>query len=493
MSHDDLLVLEDETIYQLQGAKPKAKAQRPLKTKLEEPAMKYIPRPPMKSEEPQELMSASFRTHRGRKILSHSNSTPLSRGPQRPRPSPSPKQPNSAPVQMMSVFQWPAIQRQTDHNHNSQSVQSSMSGMNGKQVDKEGEHPHLLPQIRRPGSAKKSQASLSCRESNNRQAYEAKRRTTSYRESDKRHDDEAKRRTTPTDGYENVGGFPPRCKLFMKAKQWQPASASHHRDPSSTPNMQENNRREIKKAMNNVKLLQCGNVRKKIICPTKSAPLPRPSPSMTSPSFASPSLRKPSSAPMQMMTAFQWPVIQGRIDQVQVTCNPSQARSRMITGEYHGSAQKTRVRFLKTESDGTEPTPLGEARSSRSDHSMEEECFNEVFDSPPSADSQTPIMVRCFQQETISRQASNGTFQDGHGNDVDVENYHGNNYVTPIPVEDKLNVPKFVHDMMRKSSPDSSVAQLIANSKNLTLYDSVESPTLQKRKRKAGASSKKFG
>ena len=46
---------------------------------------------------------------------------------------------------------------------------------------------------------------------------------------------------------------------------------------------------------------------------------------------------------------------------------------------------------------------------------------------------------------------------------------------------------------MSSSSPDSVVAQLIANSKELTLFDSTESPSLQERKKRARAIRKKNG
>ena len=501
MSEEDSLVLSDERIYQLQGAKPKTKVERGLRT--ETSVMKDIPRHPMKSQEPQESMSASVGTYRGRTNVSHTSSAPLLR-PSASRASPLSRKPNSAPVQMLSVFQWPAIQEKTDHNHNSQSVQSSLSQMNGKQVYKEGDHPYSLPQIRRPGSpgsARKSQSSQPYRELDKRQDYEEKRRTTLYREldkrqdyeekrrttlyreSDKQHQDEAGSRTTLPGGFKNAGGLPPGRMLVMKTSQSQLASASQQRD-AKTPNKQENNDREMKKAMNYKRILLYGNVRKTIVCSTKSAPSPRRSPSKTSPSFASPPPRKPSSAPVQMTPAFQWPVIQERIDQVQRTCNPSHARSRIIRHKNHGPAQKTRVRFLKTESDGAEPTPLGEARSSRKDQSVEEECFEEVFDLPR-ADSQTPIMVKHLQHETINRQPINGT--------ADVEDQHGATDVSSSFVKEKPNVPKYVHDMKQRSSPDSFVALLIANSKNLTLFDSLESPTLQERKKKARALGKKFG
>ena len=72
---------------------------------------------------------------------------------------------------------------------------------------------------------------------------------------------------------------------------------------------------------------------------------------------------------------------------------------------------------------------------------------------------------------------------------VDVQNTG----LTPSFAEGELNVPKYVHSVMSRSSPDSVVAQLIANSKELTLYDSTESPALQERKKRTRTIRKKNG
>ena len=134
----------------------------------------------------------------------------------------------------------------------------------------------------------------------------------------------------------------------------------------------------------------------------------------------------------------------------------------------YASLRKRRVRFSKTDSDGCGSSAVGEANWTG---------FADVFDSTPTVSSQImPKVVSRFSQKDMSTQHIAST--------ADVEEHFGNNDATAIINDDKLNVAKYVHDMMRTSSPDSFVAQ-----KNLTLYDSIESPSLQERK-KLG---KKFG
>lgn len=400
VSEDDLLVLSDEGNYQLQGAKLKEKAERLLTT--EEPVMKYIPRPPMKSQEPQELMSASVGTYRGKKNLSHTSSAPSPfRSPTRissSLASSSPRKLNSAPGQMLSAFRWPAILGQIDHEKSCiepQSVQSSLCGMSGKLVDNEVGQPHSLPLICRPESAKKSHANPA------------------YKEWHKGQEDEPKKRTSVMERCKDASGLPPKHILVMKADQRRSDSASQQRD-SKMPNVKEVSGRETKKAVNNDKVLLCDRRGKKLACLSISAPSPRRPSSGTSPTRAFPSPRTANSAPVQKLSAFQWPVIEEQ-----------------------------------TEFDST---------------------------------LQSPKVLSRVLEKTMNLQGLAGS--------ADVVEYRSNNDVATI-FEDKLKVSRYVHDKIRRSSPDSFVAQLIANSKHLTLYDSVESPTLQERKKKALG--KKFG
>ena len=401
----------------------------------------------MKNKQPHELMTAdngtSGSTHRGRRIARHTQSVPLRR---QSAQSPSPSKPNSAPVQMMSAFQWPAIQElKTDQDNafidSEESVQRSV-GRNGEQI-------HL------PGDSKKSHATLA----------------------HKWQEDEVKRRTTLSGDCKGGRRLPPRQEL--KTGQWRQASASLRSVPRM-PNKQESSEKDTRKAVNN----RMNHPPlptppgKKLVCIRNSAPLPKRSPSkiMSLP-------KKPNSAPLQMAPAFQFrPAIQAQSDQVQTTASPSQGKSNIIRYRYHPPQQKRRVRFLKTESEGPESAPHGEERFHQTDRYLAENEFEEVFDLSATAGSQqTPNVVSRFPQKPMSTQHKAGTV---HVDEHDDTFVYG---------EGKLNVAKYVHDMVRNSSPDSFVAQLIANSEKLTLYDSLESPTLMERKRKARALRKKFG
>ena len=237
------------------------------------------------------------------------------------------------------------------------------------------------------------------------------------------------------------------------------ASKKPHAYRKSVERQQDEMKRRATLSEDKIKITQRG---KKRVCAQTSAPLPRRSPFP----FVT---RKPKSAPVQMAPVFHWPSIPEESDQ-----STSQALS--VRYKY-APMQKRRVRFSKTESDGCGLSAVGEADESE---------IADVFDSTPTVSSKImPKVVSRFSQKTMSTQHIART--------ADVEEHFGSNDVTLIIKQNKLNVSKYVHDMVRTSSPDSFVAQLIANSKNLTLYDSVESPSLKERKKKARAIGKKFG
>ena len=199
-----------------------------------------------------------------------------------------------------------------------------------------------------------------------------------------------------------------------------------------------------------------------VLLPGRTSPS-RISPSRISPSRMSPSPRTPYSAPAQMLSSFQWPSIpehQGRPDQSSNVSDPEQTESRMNTGKQNSD---TREVFSKTEN-----TELEEFHEQR-------ECnFDKVFKLPPIPSPQTQQLVSGSPQQ-ISVQ----------------EKIHTDNFWT------EENWTESMHDLKngiepRTFSPDSLVAQLISNSKKLTLNDSIESPTLQQRKKIARASQKKF-
>lgn len=234
-------------------------------------------------------------------------------------------------------------------------------------------------------------------------------------------------------------------------------------------------------SIDNVSLVTAQQVNKIPFCRANSAPLPVLSPSsistsrMTSsrmsPSWMSPSPRTPYSAPAQMLSSFQWPSIpehHGRPDYnsnfVDVS-DPEQTESRINTGKLN---RNTREEFSKTENTG--PEELHEQRKCN----FESKVVDEVFELPPIPSSRT-------------HQAVSGSPQKVAGQDkIHIDSFRTEESWTESRDDMKNGIGP------RTFSPNSLVAQLVANSKKLTLDDSIESPTLQQRKKLARTSQKKF-
>lgn len=167
-----------------------------------------------------------------------------------------------------------------------------------------------------------------------------------------------------------------------------------------------------------------------------------------------------------MLSSFQWPSIpehQGSPDHSSNFVNvsdPEQTESRINTGKQNGDIREV---FSKTED--TDPEELHEQR----------ECnFDKGFKLPPIPSPQTQHAVSGSPQKVAAQ-----------------EKIHIDSFWT------EENWTESIHDLKnsigpRAFSPDSLVAQLIANSEKLTLNDSIESPALQQRKKLARASQKKF-
>ena len=440
IQEEDELVLPDKIVYPLQGAKTKEKTD-------EQPLRKYTPKPPINSQNTQPVTNDNadpLRTHRrGKKIVRPTISATL---PGRPaaRISPSSVKPKSDPVQMPLGFQCPAIPVQTYDEKarvDSDPVQHKVSKIRSNQGDEKTLYPQSLPVIRHQGNFKKSRAIAA--------------RTASV----KRHENEGKRRTILSEVCKDVGGLPPRHELIMKEGQWRPVSSAQHRKPN-IPSMEESNGRETKKGTKREALLVYNDRRKGLVCVTRSVPLPRQSPK-TSPNQASPSPGKAYSAPAKMSSAFHWPTIQ----------------KQSVFGQRQKRSQTRRMRLQGTKSFGPDLSTNGESSSNRADcYVLDENYSEDVFDQlTPTAGSRGPKVVN-HAQKTMNFQNEVGTAGS-----------------TRTYAEGEINVPKYVHNVMRRSSPDSTVAQLIANSKELTLYDSTESPSLQERKTRARAIRKKTG
>ena len=439
IQEEDELALPDKIVYPLQGAKIKGKTDQQL-------FRKYTPKPPVNSQQTQPVSNDNadpLRTHRGKKIVRPTISATL---PERPaaRISPSSVKSKSDPVQMPLGFQCPAIPMQRYNEKarvDSDPVQHKVSKIRSKQGDEETPPLQSLPEIRHQGNFRRSRAIAA--------------RTASV----KRQESEEKRRTILSEVCKDVESLPPRHKLLVKDGQWRPVSSAQHKKPN-VPSVEESNGRETKKGRKSDVLFVCNDRRTRLVCLTRSVPLPRQSPK-TSPNRASPSPGKAYSAPAKMSSAFHWPTIQEQSG----------------FGQGQNRSQTRRMRLHGTKSFGPDLSTNGESSSNRADcYVLDENCSEDVFDHlAPTAGSQATKVVNHAQKTN------------------DFQNEFGTAGFTPTFVEGEMNVPKYVHNVMSRSSPDSVVAQLIANSKELTLYDSTESPSLQERKKRARAIRKKNG
>lgn len=239
-------------------------------------------------------------------------------------------------------------------------------------------------------------------------------------------------------------------------------------------------------SIDNVSLVTAPQVNKIPSCRTNSAPLAALSPSRISPSRVSPSIRTPYSAPPQMLSSFQWPSIPGHQGHPNYNSNfvdvsdAKQTESRVNTGKQNRDVRK---RFSKTENEG--PKELHEQR----EYSLEPKDVDDVFE--------LPTIISSRAQQAVSRSPQKAAGQGKiHSKDT-IDSFRTERWTkswteswTENWTESKQNMTNGIGP--RTFSPDSFVAQLIANSKNLTLNDSIESPTLQERKKLARTLQKKF-
>ena len=149
---------------------------------------------------------------------------------------------------------------------------------------------------------------------------------------------------------------------------------------------------------------------------------------------------QPQSAPAKMVPAFPWTA------HALPEENPVRDPSGVVKNK-NVHPQKRRVRFLKTESGGSELAPHNETCS------IENEC-DDVFESIAMFSPRASTMASCLTQKT---------------SDTNAQERQSNTNLNLTNRENNLNVAKFVRDMVRNSSPDSFVSQLISASKRLTL------------------------
>ena len=404
-----------------------------------EAMVRYSPLPPVKSKPPRAVTAGEKVTvihqRRGTKLVSFTNSAPLPSNSSSAIASPSPQQSMSAPVQPPCTFQWPTVREGTGHKRNSvipKAVQRSPEGRERKGREDLAD-PFPLTQTRRSGATKMSSV---CRKSVKDQQDEVTRGVSLSKKwkRDFLRSPVSSQRETASLKMPNLQGS---SGKEMKAVNYKEASL-RETSKSTLPPMRHGKRN---------------------LCVTNSSPVPR----RTYPKLP-PLKSQPQSAPAKMVPAFPWTA------HALPEENPVRDPSGVVKNK-NVHPQKRRVRFLKTESGGSELAPHSETCS------IENEC-DDVFESIAMVSPRASTMASCLTQKTA---------------DTNAQERHNSTDLNPTNRENNINVAKFVRDMVRNSSPDSFVSQLISASKRLTLYDSVESPSLKERKKKARSLSKKNG
>lgn len=209
------------------------------------------------------------------------------------------------------------------------------------------------------------------------------------------------------------------------------------------------------------------------VLPTRKSPSrmspSRVSPSRVSPSQMSPSPRTPYSAPAQMLSSFQWPPIPEH--QGPHYYNDNSAAADVFDPEQTEAKLKNRNKrevFSKTENSGPEEL------QQQLECDFESKVVDKVFELPPILASRTQRAVSGSPQKVAGQEKIH----------IDSSRTEESWAESKQDLKDGIGPRTF--------SPDSLVAQLIANSKTLTLNDSIESPALQQRKKLPRTSQKNF-
>ena len=208
------------------------------------------------------------------------------------------------------------------------------------------------------------------------------------------------------------------------------------------------------------------------VFPSRVSPS-RVSPSQMSLSQMSPSPRTPDSAPAQMLSSFQWPPIpehQGphcynNNSAAADVFDPEQTEAKLNADKKNRNKREV---FSKTENSGPEEL------QQQLECDFESKVVDKVFELPPILASRTQRAVSGSPQKVAGQEKIH----------IDSSRTEESWAESKQDLKDGIGPRTF--------SPDSLVAQLIANSKTLTLNDSIESPALQQRKKLSRTSQKNF-
>ena len=201
-------------------------------------------------------------------------------------------------------------------------------------------------------------------------------------------------------------------------------------------------------------------------CRTSSAPLPRLSRSRISPRRLSSSPRMPLSAPAQMTSAFQWPPIQEHKEQPKSKNNYNELEA----GEPESG---TSTKMAKA----SVHLPYIQPQHHLPGESVKSQC------NPTYKELGARHAGEVKRSQAVSSLPQKGMSVDKAGVAADREKNHNEDMIGLCETARKQNMLKGIGP--RSSSPDPFVALLIANTEKLILNDSIESPTLQERKKLA--------
>ena len=512
MSKGDEWILLEEKIYRLQGAKPKAKRHQGLPAIGPNPNEKN-PRgftssdgrhfqenkSPSKLKSPkrcpQELISVGnmslVTARQGNKILyRRAISSPLpvlspsKRSPS--RVSPSPRTPTSAPARMISAFQWPPIEGNKEQRSIPEAGETERR-MNAM-VEKTSVHlPPIQPQQHRVGESMKTHCDPRYEELGAIQEDEDKRghnlsedfkdgvllarrkfeeecrksstltrKTAMYEELDTIPEDEDKTRPNLSEDLKGAGMLArrkiinecrkaptltrkPGIRCSITGKQESEEVFQVKEDSSGTSN----SKRELRNAVNRDREV-------------KQISLSEPGlPQGTEEDMSS--LMQENGREMKKATIKSKKGLERRID-------TGERRQKNFAPQ-----RKRRRRFLRTESQ--EPIEFNE----QSEVSLEQDDFVDVFVIQPVPSSRAQRAVSGLPQKTMSVDTPERAAHQGKN--------HSKNMIDLCHAASELSVLNGIGP--RSFSPDSFVAQLIANTEKLILNDSTESPALQERKKLA--------
>ena len=382
--------------------------------------------------------------------------------------SPSRKTPHSAPAQMLSNFQWPSIpeQRNSEVKHvPSESAQNSLLRITNKKKTEVVRFPFIKPQ---PHDARKStQASLKQLKVQSRNCTNDK----GFKEQDKRHEDEISNRPSDLEDCKGARLLErPKVEDSRLHAVSSPSSRILGAKNASAGKVKGQGIYTVKKAMHDNGTSSCPQ-RSGVKSEERNI---RQHKALSHMQQGNPKEVKPA-------------MIIGEREDV---LDNGEVNDSVLLGDeemqkYYAPKQKRRDRLLARADSSNGHRTLSREQVLRS--RLEEKEFEEVF-VPPG--SRAPEVASLPLQKTTNLPGTAARKEKKQSNDDTVSI---SCTVTVIPETESIQDKSNVIGQQNTSPVSKFVSQLIADSQNLTLNDSIESPSLQERKKVARNLRKKFG